>query len=78
MDFQAGICCRGPNQTDHDFQWHALPGPRDMAERPMLNLVPLARPRWIVTQFKLQPGFIGELLKNPAPQSGSGTVPGKS
>ena len=77
MDFQAGFRRRRADRLDHDLQrlqGNALPVPGDVAEQPMLNLVPFARAGRIVTDFDDQPRGIGDPLQLPSPEPGARTV----
>src|SRR4051812_23965953 len=77
MNFQTGLgLCRSDQANDNleGLQRHTLPRAGDMTEKTVLDLVPLTRPRWIVTQIDLQSSFVGELLQSPSPQAGSRTV----
>ena len=71
MDFQTRFRRRRPNRFDYDLQGlqrHALPVPRDVAEQAVLDLVPLARPRRIMTHLDDQPRLVRPLLEFPLPQ----------
>lgn len=51
------------------LQRHAAPIASDMTEQSMLNLVPLAGARWIVTHFNRQSCFVGQMLQFVFPKS---------
>ena len=50
-------------------QWLAAPVLTDKREQAMLNLVPLARPRWKVAYRNAQAEFVGKLLQFHLPES---------
>src|SRR5712691_1119213 len=66
LDPKAGRGARGTNQVDHSLIAHqrfALPVQTDEGEHAVLDLVPLAGTRWIVTHGDGQAGLIRELLQ---------------
>src|ERR1700733_13036595 len=72
MDLESvvGFCVR--DQTDHDLITDERVRPpvrRDVAEHPMLDLVPLACARWEVADADEQPRLVGEALQLDLPQS---------
>src|SRR5215831_16190931 len=65
------------DQVDNDGQAHERltpPVAADVGEQPVLNLVPLARPRWEVGDGDGQSRAIGQLLQFPLPQAHPRTV----
>src|SRR5262245_39298832 len=77
MNFEPLLRATGTDQLDDNCQsleGDPLPVPRDVAEESMFNLVPFTGAGWVVAQFDLQPGLIGELLQSPTPQARSRTV----
>ena len=71
MDFQSlDRSCRANQVDDHlmALQRYATPVPRDVAEQSMLDLVPLARSRWIVANLDDQTGLVGQPLQFMLPQ----------
>ena len=72
MDGQAGRGGDGSDQIDDQVaagQGTAAPVPGDVAEHPMLDLVPLARPRWEMTDANPQTDGVGQQLQRPQPQT---------
>src|SRR3954454_21381125 len=77
MHFQPLLGSRRANQAHDDFQGferYSLPVAGDVAEEPVLDLVPLAGARWVVTDLDLEARLIGELLQCPTPQPRSWAV----
>ena len=77
MDFQSRLRCGRSDQVDDNlvgFQGNALPVTSNVTEQSMLNSIPFAGARGVMTQFHLEAGFIGELLQRPAPQASTGAV----
>jgi len=71
FDTQPGVGCGIADQAyDHGatHQRHASPVLRDMAEHPMLNLVPFTRARGKVTDLDPQAQLIGQTLQGYLPQ----------
>src|SRR5262249_35905056 len=77
LDFQPLLGPRRPDQVDDDLQGlqrNPLPIACDVTEEPMLDLVPLARARWLMAKLARQARLVGELLHRPPPEPGSRTV----
>src|SRR5260370_9539197 len=77
MDFQSRFCGRRADRFNHDFQGlqrRPLPVPRNVAEHPMLDLVPLARSRRILADPDAQPRLAGPFLPLPFPPPSPRTV----
>src|SRR5215216_1437231 len=77
VDFQAtlGRCCA--DQLDHGKpirQRPATPVLRDVAEQPVLDLVPLRCARRIVVDADREPGLIGKLLQLDLPEPHTRTI----
>ena len=71
LDFQPSPGRRADDQIDHYFMAEqGLPPPihADMAEHPMLDLVPLAGPRREMAHRDVQPGLVGQSLQGHLPQ----------
>ena len=71
IDFQAGLGGGGADQLDHgeaSGERPAAPVLRDVAEQPVLDLVPLRRARRIVVDVDDEPGLIGQLWQFELPQ----------
>src|ERR1700688_61125 len=67
----------GRNQLDHRFaadQRSSSPGLGNMAEQPMLDLVPLRGSRWIMAYLKRQAGFVSQVLQLNLEQAHAGTI----
>jgi hypothetical protein len=68
----------GRTNEVHDYllslQGHALPFSRDVAEEPMFDFVPLARPGRIVAGIEYHSGLVGKLLQFPKPEMRSRAV----
>jgi hypothetical protein len=65
------------DQVHHDLQapqGHATPILRDMAEHPVLDLIPLARTRWEVADRNRQAKLIRESLNGDLPQPATAAV----
>src|ERR1700684_4413324 len=71
MNFKP-FCSRGvTNRCDYDFlgfQRDSLPVSCDVAKESVLDLVPFARSRRIVTNFYNQPRLVGKTLQLQFPQ----------
>src|SRR6516165_10446184 len=68
---QARPRSRAPNQVHYDRTTHQWPPPPvlgDVAENPVLDLVPLARPRREVTDGNPQTRLIGQTLQTDLPE----------
>ena len=52
-----------PNSTTSVLKYESRPRRRNLAEQPMLDGVPLGRPRRIVAHRDLQPAFVREVLQ---------------
>ncbi len=66
LDLQACPGRRVPNQVDHHRSTHQGPTTPilgDMAKHPVLDLVPLARPRWEMADRDAEPDLIGQPLQ---------------
>ncbi len=66
FDFQAGFGRGAADQLDDGrtaFERLSAPVLRDVAEQPMLDLVPLRGSRRIVQHLDRDPGFVGEFLQ---------------
>src|SRR5215207_9364545 len=66
LDFQTGLGCRRTDQLDHGKairQRPAAPVLRDVAEQPVLDLVPLRCTWRIVVDTDREPRLVGELLQ---------------
>src|SRR5665647_2003910 len=77
MDFQTLLRCRGTNQADHDlkcFQRNALPIAGDVAEQPVLDLIPFAGAGGEMTDLDDHLQLISQALKFRQPQPGARTV----
>src|SRR5258708_30357434 len=67
----------GRNQFDHRFtadQGSSSPGLGNVAEQPMLDLVPLRGPRRIMAYPKRQTGFVSEVLQFNLEQAHAGAT----
>jgi hypothetical protein len=65
LHFQAGLSLRGTDEVHNSFviqQRLAFPSETDKGKEPMLDFVPLAGTRRIVTHRYRQSSFVGELL----------------
>src|SRR3954470_13634716 len=65
------------DQVHHDFQapqGYPTPILRDMAEHPVLDLVPFTRTRWEVADRNRQTDLIGKSLNSDFPQSSTTAV----
>src|SRR5262249_29655913 len=51
------------------FQGLALPVPRDVAEQPVFDLIPLAGPGWEMADFDRQPGLVAQPLQFGLPKA---------
>src|SRR4051794_35640561 len=77
LDSQTGLWLRTADQVDDDGtaeQRLAAPVFRDVAEHPMLNLVPLARPGRKMAHGDPQADLVRQLLQGYLPQPRSATV----
>src|SRR5260370_1073921 len=77
IDLEPCFGRRGADQVDHHLirlQRLPLPIPGHVAEQPMLDLVPLAGPRWEMTDLDLQPGLIAQPLQLDFPQAAAAAV----
>ena len=73
LDFQSGLGRRRADQLDHGEaigERSAAPVLRDVAEQPVLNLVPLRRARRIVVDADQKLPLIRELLPAPLRRRG--------
>ena len=71
MNFQPCFRFGGSNQADDDLQAlerNTLPVSSDVAEQTMLDLVPLARARWVVTHLDHEAGGVRQVLEFQPPQ----------
>ena len=76
-DFEAGLCACRSDQLDHGFvtdKGLPLPVEADEGKHPVLDLVPLARPRRKVAHRDGEPGAIRQPLKFPFPEPEAGAV----
>ena len=74
---ESGLRCRRANQGNDGFpadERTTTPVLCDVGEEPVLDLIPLARSWWKVTDVYFQPAAIGESLELHTPQSGAGGV----
>ena len=65
------------DQVDHDLTAHQRPPAPilgNMAEHPVLDLVPFTRPRWKVADRDAQPGLISKALQLDLPQAATAPV----
>src|SRR5690606_28569894 len=77
VDLEPGSSGCSADELDDDLmgeQWLAAPVHRDEAEHPLLDLVPLARARWVVAHGDPQAGVIRELLQAGLPDTGTVAV----
>src|SRR5258708_38687395 len=72
LDLQTGLGRRRPDQFDHGEaigKWPAAPVLRDVAEQPVLDLVPLRCSRRIVVDADHEAGLVGQLLQFELPEA---------
>mgnify|MGYP001601845014 CR=1 FL=1 len=77
MDPEAFFCCCVADKIDDQLtaqKWLSLPVHTDMAEHPVLNFVPFARPGRKMRNGYLQAGFIGKLLQLFLPKTASACI----
>ena len=77
FDFQTGFGRRCTDQLDHGkaiCERPAAPVLRDVAEQPVLDLVPLRRAGRIVVDTDDEPGLVGQLLQFDLPEPHSRTI----
>src|SRR5258708_12767417 len=77
LDLQTGLGRRRPDQFDHGEaigKWPAAPVLRDVAEQPVLDLVPLRCSRRIVVDADHEAGLVGQLLQFELPQAYTRTI----
>src|SRR5437660_2487118 len=77
MNFKPFGCPGVANRFDYDFvsfQGNSLPVSCDVAKESVLDLVPFARSRRIVTNLDHQTRLVGKTLKLQFPQPIAGTV----
>src|SRR6266496_2270991 len=77
FDFQTGFGRRCTDQLDHGKAICERPAARvlrDVAEQPVLELVPLRRAGRIVVDTDDEPGLIGQLLQFDLPEPHSRTI----
>src|SRR5437868_6009627 len=78
---QPSLRSRIADEVDHRFvgrQRPTTPVLRDVAEEPVLDLVPLARARWEVTDHDPDPGLVREALQFELPCVGSVAIAASS
>src|SRR5579863_9282290 len=66
-----------PDEAEDGFdplEWSTAPVLRDVAEHPVLDLVPLARARRVVRDGHVEARLVGEALEFQFPQSGAVAV----
>src|SRR5580700_5648806 len=77
FDLQTGRGGRGPDQFDDgnaSCQRPAAPVLRDVAEQPVLDLVPFRCAGRIVVDADHEPGFVGQFLQFELPEAHTGTI----
>src|SRR5580700_8635806 len=77
FDLQTGRGGRGPDQFDDgnaSCQRPAAPVLRDVAEQPVLDLVPCRWAGRIVVDADHEPGFVGQFLQFELPEAHTGTI----
>ena len=71
LDLETGLGGRGPDEFDHSKairERPASPVLGDVAEQPVLDLVPLRCARRIMMDVDHEPGIVGELLQFALPE----------
>src|SRR5450755_2747804 len=77
LDLQTGLGSRRADQFDDGkaiCKWQAAPVLRDVAEQPVLNLVPFRCAGRIVVDADREPGLVGQLLQFELPNAPTRTV----
>jgi hypothetical protein len=77
LNGQSLLGSRMGDQVDDDVergQWLTAPVQRDVAEHPVLNLVPFARTRRKMTHRDAHPQFVGQSLQGHCPQPPSTAI----
>ena len=73
FNLEAGLCGRRSDQLDHGKAIRERPATPilcDVAEQPVLNLVPLRSARRIVVDADCETGLVGQLLQFDFPEGG--------